>query len=433
MLTLSQQPSSPPKPQVQHQKPRGTKRASTEKEKPQKRRRKNDSEREDSAPEEEAREEKSTTNSNVKQQRRKSVDSYAKDLASEAKDNSAESESGDDVHRGEMTSAKRKGNGTTESNPERDSSEVHSENDEEEDDVKPTKSRRNDARSRERREVSIGRRLSSEEKGPRKPPAKAKAMKQNSLTSVSPTPQEEDDIKSSVQTRVNPSDDLEKHSQTESEFSEVINKPAKVKQSRKSKAAKPKTEKTKPKSSNLKEPSNQSIDPDPSDATKAEQSDSSMSILIDEPPKPKRNRKPDSAPAKAHSTKSTKSKKPTEPPSDPDSEEIKRLQSQLVKCGIRKMWFKELSPYHNPKSKIKHLKQMLADAGMAGRFSEAKAEQIREERELRADLEAVQEGEKKWGRVEDGEGGGGGRGKRGLAKGFEGLGFLNDDDGEETD
>jgi len=428
--TLSQQPSPPPKPQVQHKKPRGTKRASTEKEKPQKRRRKNDSEREDSAPEEEAREEKSTTKSNVKQQRRKSVDSYAKDLASEAKDNSAESESGDNVHGGEMTSAKRKGNGTTESNPERDSPEVHSENDEEEDDVKPTKSRRNDARSRERREISIGRRLSSEEKGPRKPPAKAKAMKQNSFTSVSPTPTEEEDTTSIVKARVSPSDDLEEDPQTESELSEVIDKPAKLKQSRKSKAAKPKAEKTKPKSANPKEPSNQSADPDP---TKAEQSDSSMSVLIDEPPKPKRNRKPDSAPAKAHSTKSTKSKKPTEPPSDPDSEEIKRLQSQLVKCGIRKMWFKELSPFPTPKSKIKHLKQMLADAGMTGRFSEAKAEQIREERELRADLEAVQEGEKKWGRVGEEDGGGVGRGKRALAKGFEGLGFLNDDDGEETD
>lgn len=430
MPTLSQQPSSPPKPQVQHQKPRGTKRASTEKVKPQKRRRKNDSEREDSAREEEAREEKSTTKSNVKQQRRKSVDSYAEDLASEAKDNSADSESVDDVDGGEMTSAKRKGNGTPESNPERDSPEVLSENDKEEDDVKPTKSRRNGARSRERRDNSIGKKLSSEEKGPRKPPAKAKTMKQSSLTSVSPTPQEEEDIGSSVQTRVNPSDDLEEHSQIESELSEVIDKRAKVKQSRKSKAAKPKTEKTKPQPANPNEPPNRSTNPD---VTEAEQSDSSMSVLIDEPPKPKRNRKSDSAPAKAHSTKSTKSKKPTEPPSDPDSEEIKRLQSQLVKCGIRKMWFKELSPYPTPKSKIKHLKQLLADAGMTGRFSEAKAEQIREERELRADLEAVQEGEKKWGRVEEEDGGGVGRGKRALAKGFEGLGFLNDDDGEETD
>lgn len=68
---------------------------------------------------------------------------------------------------------------------------------------------------------------------------------------------------------------------------------------------------------------------------------------------------------------------------------------------------------------------------MTGRFSEAKAEQIKEERELRADLEAVQEGERKWGKVEEGEGGG--RGKRGLAKGFEALGFLNEGDGEETD
>lgn len=271
--------------------------------------------------------------------------------------------------------------------------------------------------------------LSSKGRVARKPAAKDKPVKGDSFLSDSPKSEEEEDTTPNQQGRVHSSfahpDELGEQSHSESELSELVDEPPTTKKSRKSKPAKPKTEKTKPKPAKPREPSNQTAAPD---TTKAEQSDSSMSVLIDEPPKPKRNRKSASAPPKPQPTKS---KKPTEPPSSPSSEEIKRLQSHLVKCGIRKMWHKELSPYPTPKSKIKHLKEMLADAGMTGRFSEAKAEQIKEERELRADLEAVQEGERKWGKVEEGEGGG--RGKRGLAKGFEALGFLNEGDGEETD
>jgi hypothetical protein len=54
---------------------------------------------------------------------------------------------------------------------------------------------------------------------------------------------------------------------------------------------------------------------------------------------------------------------------DPVQEEIKRLQGWLVKCGIRKMWSRELAPYGTSKDKIKHLKEMLKDAGMDGRYS----------------------------------------------------------------
>ena len=110
-----------------------------------------------------------------------------------------------------------------------------------------------------------------------------------------------------------------------------------------------------------------------------------------------------------------------------------------MKCGIRKMWWKELQPYETSKAKIRHLKEMLAEAGMSGRYSVEKASQIREERELRADLEAVQEGARIWGKEEeededgDGGGGGGGRPRRQVARGLQGLDFLNDEDGEETD
>ena len=164
-----------------------------------------------------------------------------------------------------------------------------------------------------------------------------------------------------------------------------------------------------------------------------ERSESEMSELIDEVPKPKRSRKPGSSEPKAKKTKASRGKKTVEEPKDPNAEEIKRLQGWLVKCGIRKMWFRELAPYNTPKTKIIHLKEMLADAGMSGRYSEARAEQIREERELKADIEAVQEGDKLWGQSTTEEDPSTSRPKRRLAKGLEGLDFLNDDDGEETD
>lgn len=167
---------------------------------------------------------------------------------------------------------------------------------------------------------------------------------------------------------------------------------------------------------------------------KPQESESEMSEVLDEAPKPKRSRKSGSV-TKSTSTKSeTKGKKPSDQPTDPDAEDIKRLQGWLIKCGIRKMWFKELAPYDTSKSKIRHLKEMLTDAGMTGRYSTEKASQIKEERELKADLEAVQEGAKHWGKADSEEDdGGGGRPRRRLAKGLQGLDFLNDDDGEETD
>ena len=170
-------------------------------------------------------------------------------------------------------------------------------------------------------------------------------------------------------------------------------------------------------------------------------SESEMSVLIDEPPKKRgrpnaKNAESTKPEKKAAPKKKTQRKSPAtaEESTDPDHEEIKRLQGWLVKCGIRKMWWKELQPYETSKAKIRHLKEMLAEAGMSGRYSLEKASQIREERELKADLEAVQEGARIWGKGEDdGGGGGGGRSKRQVAKGLEGLTFLNDEDGEETD
>ncbi|MCJ1390876.1 hypothetical protein MMC18_003737 [Xylographa bjoerkii] len=163
-------------------------------------------------------------------------------------------------------------------------------------------------------------------------------------------------------------------------------------------------------------------------------SESGMSDVIDDGPKPKARKRRSASrepkPKVARVKDSQKAIKNQE--MDPDAEEIKRLQGWLIKCGIRKMWYKELAPFETTKAKIRHLKEILAAAGMTGRYSLDKAIEIREARELQADLEAVQAGDKQWGKV-DSEGDTETRPRRKLARGLQSLDFLNDDDGEETD
>jgi hypothetical protein len=144
-------------------------------------------------------------------------------------------------------------------------------------------------------------------------------------------------------------------------------------------------------------------------ATEPVAEEEEYSDVIDEPI-PKRRKKKDKSSTSSKGTKSTKSttaaKKTSAAaaaaaaatPDDPDEAEIKKLQSQLSKCGIRKLWHNELKAYgEDARAKIRHLKKMLSDAGMDGRFSEAKAREIREMRELLADAEAAQEMNALWG------------------------------------
>lgn len=165
----------------------------------------------------------------------------------------------------------------------------------------------------------------------------------------------------------------------------------------------------------------------------AADSESEMSVVIDEKPKRQsKGRNPRSVKPASKKAGGSRANKGTDQSADPDAEEIKRLQGWLVKCGCRKMWYKELAPYDTPELKIRHLKEMLSDIGMTGRYSIEKATQIREERELKADLEAVQEGDKHWGK-DDSEEQGTNKPRRRLARGLKELDFLNDDDGAETD
>lgn len=128
----------------------------------------------------------------------------------------------------------------------------------------------------------------------------------------------------------------------------------------------------------------------------AEDSGSELSVLVEEDPRPKTKKK-----SRVASGGKAAAKANPAVDDDPDQQEIKRLQGWLLKCGIRKIWAFELKPYETSKAKIKHLKNMLSDIGMTGRFSLEKASQIKEARELAADIEAVKEGNEIWGK--DGE------------------------------
>ena len=170
-----------------------------------------------------------------------------------------------------------------------------------------------------------------------------------------------------------------------------------------------------------------------------------MSVVIDEEPAPKRKDrpKPSSGTRPKKAAKSTTTKARDKPSVDPHDAEIKRLQSCLLQCGIRKVWSKELARFDTPAAKINHLRQLLEGVGMTGRFSADRARQIKEERELQAEVQAVQDSARRWGDDKAGvdeepdeadpdEGANKRQKPRRLARGLKDLGFLGDD-GEETD
>jgi hypothetical protein len=139
----------------------------------------------------------------------------------------------------------------------------------------------------------------------------------------------------------------------------------------------------------------------------AEDDESDLSSVIDDPPpKKKRAPKPKSSSPSASAKSKAKPVKPSKSASKSDlsieEEEIKRLQAWLIKCGIRKLWHRELAHFSTPKEKIKHLKGMLEEAGMTGRYSVEKARQIKESRELAAELEAAREFNEQWGHEDEG-------------------------------
>ncbi|KAK5625766.1 hypothetical protein RRF57_001482 [Xylaria bambusicola] len=156
----------------------------------------------------------------------------------------------------------------------------------------------------------------------------------------------------------------------------------------------------------------------------ADDSDSSLSSVLDEPPPKKRK-------GRGAAKEAPKSKQSTPKELTGDEVEIKKLQGQLVKCGVRKIWGIELKKYDSDsKAKIRHLRNMLRDVGMDGRFSEAKAREIKERRELMGELEAVNEMNELWGL--EGRGGRASRSKA-VRKSLKEESDEDDDDDDDDD
>ncbi|KAK4204510.1 hypothetical protein QBC40DRAFT_336732 [Triangularia verruculosa] len=151
------------------------------------------------------------------------------------------------------------------------------------------------------------------------------------------------------------------------------------------------------------------------------ESSSSLSSVIDDGPPTKRKGK-GSAPDK---TTAGRKPKAAAAETSPDEALIKQLQGQLLKCGVRKVWAFEFKKggQTTPKAKINRLKEMLAEIGMTGRFSEVRAKEIKTQRELMADLDAVKEWDQTFG-VADG----GRRSRRGApVKSFKEPSISGDD------
>ncbi|KAJ5885257.1 hypothetical protein N7495_009767 [Penicillium taxi] len=245
---------------------------------------------------------------------------------------------------------------------------------------------------------------------PAKKGSKSKPVKQDSID-ASDTPEESNGEFDGEADYDGGEPNSNKHAMSESEMSDVLDEEPKPTRKRQTSA------------DTLKKEKKNDVD----------ESESDMSVVLDEEPKPQRKRQKTSDAKKEKKKAAPKAKEDT----DPDQAEIKRLQGWLVKCGIRKMWFRELAPYETPKEKIKHLKGMLEDAGMKGRYSLERANEIRDARELAADLEQIQQGAKQWGNEEEQGASDSPAPRRAAAargRQRQALAFLDDEDeGEESD
>jgi hypothetical protein len=143
----------------------------------------------------------------------------------------------------------------------------------------------------------------------------------------------------------------------------------------------------------------------PEDEASDALSDSDMSILIDSTPPRKKQKNPLKAkpanpnvpPAKPKVAKENKTKTASV------EDKLKSLKTLVFKCGVRKQWSsarsligtnnrqKEFSSEMTTSQQIAHVKGILRSLGMTGRLSVEKAKQIKEARELKTELEFIQE------------------------------------------
>ncbi|KAF8519682.1 hypothetical protein JB92DRAFT_2897536 [Gautieria morchelliformis] len=135
----------------------------------------------------------------------------------------------------------------------------------------------------------------------------------------------------------------------------------------------------------------------PAPVAEAEKSESELSVLINESPKkPVKKKAKGEKRTVSRESKSAKDKEPSQV-LDEDETTIKRLKSFVTACGVRKVWSKEFADLPLAKHQIKHLKEVLTDIGMTGKYSMEKAKAIKAKRELARELDDVLEFERKAG------------------------------------
>ncbi|KAG9021299.1 hypothetical protein FS837_007371, partial [Tulasnella sp. UAMH 9824] len=119
--------------------------------------------------------------------------------------------------------------------------------------------------------------------------------------------------------------------------------------------------------------------------------DDDLSELEDQPPRKKAKTKRTSDGGSKGKVKSKKAAAESwfltaKNPQDKNEEEIKRLKSFVLACGVRKKWVKEFEGLDTSAQQINKLRKILADLGMTGRLSLEKAKEIREKREFAQEM-----------------------------------------------
>lgn len=125
---------------------------------------------------------------------------------------------------------------------------------------------------------------------------------------------------------------------------------------------------------------------------KDEDDDTDLSSLEDDKPRNKK-RKTEKAPLtkpvnnKPVNDKLVNDKSVTT--TEKNEKRIKALKASINKCGVRKNWSKELADCDTDSKKIKKLKKILEDLGVKGRPTLEKCKKVKKNRELEAELRAM--------------------------------------------
>ncbi|ORX69953.1 hypothetical protein DL89DRAFT_149600 [Linderina pennispora] len=116
-----------------------------------------------------------------------------------------------------------------------------------------------------------------------------------------------------------------------------------------------------------------------SDRESAAAEESDMSEVFDDEPAAHKRKAP------SPSTASKRAKTAPAPVSKSSATTIANLKNYIGKCGVRKVWAKELSGM-NGAQQVRHLKELLVELGVEGRPTLDKCRKVRQRREIQAEL-----------------------------------------------